>query len=286
MIFGLGFIIGTILGSAVLAIAERSLSNRTFFGRSSCPHCRHKLNWKDLFPLLSYLFLGGKCRYCKKKIDIEHLLVEVSVGLLIGLLFLLSFNNSPNEISLIPVLIFTLELILKAFFISVLSAIFITDIRKYLIPDRIILPAIKIAILLILATIFLKVFSAYYPLAVYAKGAMLSLFADPFLTAVGIGGFFLSLILITRGKGMGGGDVKLGFLMGLVLGFPQGPIAVMLSFLLGSLYAVPLLLLGKKSFGESIAFGPFLVLGSLLMLFWGDQILYWYLSQNLLTNSQ
>ncbi len=93
-----------------------------------------------------------------------------------------------------------------------------------------------------------------------------------------IGGFFWGLIIITKGKGMGGGDVKLGAFMGLMLGFPQALIALILSFLTGAVFSIILIIFGKKSFGQVIPFGPFLVLGSLIVLFWGQEILNWYLS--------
>ena len=96
-----------------------------------------------------------------------------------------------------------------------------------------------------------------------------------------IGGFFMALIIITKGKGMGGGDVKLGAFMGLGLGFPNAPIATMLAFLLGAVVAIVLMVTGKKRFGQSIPFGPFLVLGSLMALFWGSHISNWYLHLSL-----
>ncbi len=95
--------------------------------------------------------------------------------------------------------------------------------------------------------------------------------------AVIIGGFFWGLIIITRGKGMGGGDVKLGAFMGLMLGFPQSLIALILSFLTGAIFSMILIIFGKKHFGQTIPFGPFLVIGSLVALFWGNQIIDWYL---------
>lgn len=87
----------------------------------------------------------------------------------------------------------------------------------------------------------------------------------------------MALIFVTRGKGMGGGDVKLGALMGLVLGFPQSILAVILAFLSGAIISLILIFGGKKHFGQTIPFGPFLVLGSLITLFWGMQIIDWYL---------
>ncbi len=87
----------------------------------------------------------------------------------------------------------------------------------------------------------------------------------------------MSLIIITKGKGMGGGDVKLGAFIGLMLGFPQSILAIVSAFITGALFSVILLITGKKHFGQSIPFGPFLVLGSLISLFWGNQIINWYL---------
>lgn len=247
----IGFILGAVLGSFVKALADRSLDNNSFWGRSYCPKCQHKLAWYDLFPIISYLLLLGKCRYCHKKIEIEYLLVEVVMGVLIALA-VITFGMTQ-----------IIELISKIFFITVLAALFLTDLKKMFIPDRIVLPAIAIGIVLNLITVILK--SSVEPF-------LLSL-----VTGAAIGGFFLSLIIITRGKGMGGGDVKLGAFIGIMLGFPQALFAIILSFLTGAVVSLILIAVGKKHFGQTIPFGPFLVLGSLIMLFWGNQILEWYL---------
>ena len=92
-----------------------------------------------------------------------------------------------------------------------------------------------------------------------------------------LSGFFLSLIIITKGKGMGGGDVKLGAFIGIMLGFPQALLAVVLAFSSGAIFSVGLIFAGKKHFGQVVPFGPFLVIGALITLFWGEQILNWYL---------
>lgn len=247
----IGFILGTVLGSFVKALADRSITKKSFWGRSYCPKCRHKLTWYDLSPVISYILLRGRCRYCKKKIGIEYLLVEVVMGILIGFLFwqTLSVAGGSN---------FLLDLISKIFFITILVTLFLTDLKKMLIPDRIILPAISIGLIFLLM-------SAEF-------------FVEGVLTGFLIGGFFLGLIIITRGKGMGGGDVKLGAFIGLMLGFPQAIFAIVLSFLIGALFSIALIITGKKHFGQTIPFGPFLVLGSLTMLFWGQEIINWYLA--------
>lgn len=232
MLISLGFIAGAILGSLSYALALRSLGKESFWGRSYCPQCKHVLRWYDLLPILSFILLRGKCRYCHKSISKEYLLAEIAMGILIALLFWQQFS------------------IFNLFFVTILTILFITDLKKMLIPDRIVLPAIVTALI--------------------AKPLPANI-----LTALGIAGFFYALILVTRGKGMGGGDVKLGGFIGLGLGFPNGILAVVLSFFLGALISLGLIFLGKKKFGQTIPFGPFLVTGSLIALFWGKQIINW-----------
>lgn len=281
-----GFILGTVLGSFVKALADRSLVKSSFWGRSYCTDCKKSLQWYDLLPIVSYILLGAKCRYCKKSISVEYLLVEVIMGLLIGFLFW-SFNFAQDNL-----FIFLPDLIFKTFFITVLVALFITDLKKMLIPDRIVLPAILISIIFITIITIIKVIYLYYYLSQTPIGRQLLpphsdyfqrhalMAAQPLLwgilMAILIAGFFWTLIIITKGKGMGGGDVKLGAFLGLGLGFPHALVAVVLSFLIGAIVSLCLILLGKKHFGQTIPFGPFLVSGSLIVLFWGQRILEWY----------
>lgn len=293
-----GFLIGAVLGSLVKALADRSLYNKTFWGRSYCPNCKKKLQWYDLFPVFSFIFLKGHCRYCKKKIGIDYLLVEVIMGILVAFLFWQTFQNfhfpiRVNIQNIIAEVILLLELIFKTFFIVVLAILFLTDLKKMFIPDRIILPSIIFGIVLNLVITIAQVGYFYYLLSQTAVGKLLLPphnpyfqrhaieIAQPFVLSLLmgflIGGFFWSLIIITRGKGMGGGDVKLGAFIGVMLGFPQALFALVLSFLTGAIFSIILLLGGRKKFGQSIAFGPFLSLGSLIMLFWGTQIIDWYL---------
>lgn len=292
-----GFLIGIVLGSFAKALADRSLGLKSFWGRSYCPNCKHKLAWYDLFPVLSYICLYGKCRYCGKKIGIEYVLVEFVTGILIGFLFWQSFQSFDSLRSLrifdFQLLIFIFDLLFKIFFIVILAVLFITDLKKMLIPDRIVKPAIIIgAVSLLIITIY-KISYLYYYLSLSPIGRKLLppfsdyfqrhavMTAEPFLFSIGtgllIGGFFLSLIIITKGKGMGGGDVKLGAFMGIMLGFPDAVLALILSFLTGAIFSIGLIIAGKKHFGQTIPFGPFLVLGSLIALFWGSKIINWYL---------
>ena len=253
----IGFIIGTILGSFIKAIADRSLNSKTFLGRSYCPKCKHKLGFFDLFPIFSFLFLQGKCRYCGRVISKEYILVEVVMGFLVAFLFWQSSQNytlyptSEGEVSL-P---YTL------FFITVLAIIFITDYKKYFIPDRVMLPSIIIA-------------------AILSSSGLIggSRTAEPIIAGLLIGGFFWLLVIFTRGKGMGGGDVKLGVFMGLGLGLINGILAVALAFLIGAVWGVGAIILGRKKLKSHLPFGPFLVIGSLIAMFFGNEIMKWYLN--------
>lgn len=162
-----------------------------------------------------------------------------------------------------------------------------------LIPDRIILPSIVITLIYFLVSNVIKIVYLYYFLSKSTIGKLLlpphSLYfqrhvfmtIEPFiyscLAALAIGGFFLGLIILTKGKGMGGGDVKLGAFLGLGLGFPNSLVALMAAFISGSVIALILVALGKKNFGEQIPFGPFLVFGGITAIFFGEQIINWYL---------
>lgn len=296
---GLGFVVGINLGSFVKVLADRSLVNKSFGGRSYCPHCKQKLAWYDLFPVFSYLTLGGKCRFCKKGIGIDYLLVETVMGLLVAFLFWQSFRNFQfpilnfQSIYNLQFTIALIDLLFKTFLISVLVILFITDLRKMLIPDKIVKPAIVLSMVFLVLITVLKEWYLYFSLAQTELGRLLLppysdyfqrhalLTAYPLLGSVimaaAIGGFFWLLIVITRGRGMGGGDVKLGALMGLALGFPNALIALMLAFILGAFVSLILIALKRKHFGQSVPFGPFLVIGSLIALFWGNQLLDWYL---------
>ncbi len=292
-----GFIIGIHLGSLALALAHRSLENRTFFGRSSCPHCNHKLSGFDLIPIISYLALGGKCRYCHKKIKIEYILVELVMGLALGLTFYFSFLKlpvSPDQYGLVN---FLFDLILKTFMITVLMIVAITDLKKTLIPDRITYPAAVIVLVSLVAISAYRIWVLFQSLNANSVGNFLIFKTDyflrhAFLTALPLWGgiimalvlglAFLLLIVLTKGRGMGGGDLKLGILIGLFFGFPQALVSIMLAFFLGSIFAIALIIFGKKRFGQTIPFGPFLSLGAFLTILYGGQIMDWYLNFKLI----
>lgn len=209
---------------------------------SHCDQCHRRLTAIDLIPVLSYVFLRGKCRTCGAKIGLFYPLME----LLTGILFTVAFLHFG----------FTLELAVALFFISLLIIITVSDIAYMLIPDKVLLP---FAIVLIL----LRIFSPLNPWWDAVVGAV-------------FGFSILLLIAIVSKGGMGGGDIKLFFLIGLVLGFKLTIVALFMSAVIGLIAGVMQLLWQKKGRKQPIPFGPWIAVGSVLTYFWGQEILEWY----------
>jgi len=221
LIFVFGLAVGSFLN---VIICRLETKESIIFSRSHCPHCRAVLKWYDLIPVLSFLIQKGRCRYCGKKISWQYPVVEITTGLL----FLLIFNQ-------FLILNFFYYLII----ISFLLIIFVYDLKHYIIPDKIVYPAIGIALL-------------------YALFLIPDSLFNHFLAAILASGFFLSLVLISKGKWMGLGDVKLAFLMGLVLGWTNILTVLFLAFFSGAVIGLGLIIFGKKSIKSQIPFGPFL----------------------------
>jgi len=213
-------------------------------GRSFCDHCKKQLAWYDNIPLLSYLMLKGRCRYCRKKIPIQYPIVELLTGIeFVWIYFLISKNL--DFLSRFEGFYSFLTLIFWLGMGACLLAVFTADIKAQIIPDTAVFGGILLALF--------KIWIDYR----YTGMIDWSLFAS----ALGAGLFFTAIVLITKGKGMGIGDVKLAFLMGLVLGFPKIVWALSFSFLTGALVGVILMVVGNKTMKSKIAFGPFLVAG-------------------------
>jgi prepilin signal peptidase PulO-like enzyme (type II secretory pathway) len=238
------------------AASDAELSIAT--GRSMCRHCRHTLAWYDLLPVLSWLSLGGKCRYCKTKISWQYPLVE----LLTAGLFVVSYIFWPKDISIIAIqqLLFMLWLVALVMFM----ALIVYDLRWMLLPNKIIFPLIGVGSI----SAFLQVVASSVPL----RTAFLSLGG----LAVA-GGLFYVLFQISGGKWIGGGDVKLGFAIGLLLGSPiLAFLMLFVASLLGLLVAVPGIVLRKSTFSTKIPFGPFLILATIIVMLFGQHIVDWY----------
>lgn len=248
--FLLGICAGSFLGVVLYRLRRGGSALK---GRSVCDHCRKKIPWYDNLPLLSFILLGGQCRRCHKPINPEYPLIELIVGIEFAWVYwLLKINfNFFNWIEgwySFALLVYWLILF------SGVIAIAIYDLKYRLIPDQILLPLTIVS--------FLRLFvSRQWSVLPAAFGSMA----------------FLGLLhLITRGKGMGWGDVKLGFLLGLVLGWLLIVVAYFIAFLTGAIAGVILIVVKHKNLKTKIAFGPFLILGMVIAKLWGWSMWHWY----------
>ena len=269
------FIFGSAVGSFLNVVAYRSLhGGKILLDRSKCPQCKHLLGPHDLIPILSFVFLSGQCRYCRKKISWQYPLVEISAAFLFVLAYLQLNSSFQGQAFSLEVL----SLVYTLFILSVLMVVFITDLKEGIIPDKVIFPAVGITALLKTALAFLQL---QEPIQVVGAPTI-SFQQIGFDAATGVttGFIFFLIVLLSRGKGMGGGDIKYAAFLGFALGFSSTAVALFLAFLTGASLALILILIGKKRFGQTIAFGPFLSLGAFIALLWGQQITDWYLRIN------
>lgn len=278
------FVIGSAFGSFVGVLARRYRPDKFLFakeiigGRSYCPSCHHQLRWFDLIPIVSFIILYGRCRYCRAKISWDHLLIELIIGLIFVIVplrlhspFLSSF--SFFYFSLIWVLIFL-----------TLALISFIDWRLKIIPNETVIILCFLSFLLIAGEAFFEknfaqnqinsFLGAYalifgYNQNVFWRKLMAAAFAAIFL------GF---LILVTQGKGMGGGDLKLGLALGLVFGWPDISLIILLAFILGAFFGLGEIVLKKKNLKSFLPFGPFLSAAAAVVFLFGFKIINFYFS--------
>jgi prepilin signal peptidase PulO-like enzyme (type II secretory pathway) len=225
-------------------------------GRSMCPDCGHNLAVKDLIPVISWLSLRGKCRYCKKPISVQYPLVEITTVLL----FIASYIWWPVDLHGVQITIFIIWLLL----LIGLIALSVYDLRWMLLPDRLINILASIALLQVLIA------------AAEATRPLIALLNALLAVLVG-GGVFYVIFQISEGKWIGGGDVKLGFLLGLIVATPaRSLLFIFLAAIGGSLLTLPLLYMGKLKRTSIVPFGPFLILGAIIVVLFGASILHWY----------
>jgi leader peptidase (prepilin peptidase)/N-methyltransferase len=246
-------VLGLIVGSFINVCIDRLPEDKSIISPPSrCPHCQRRLTVFELIPLLSYLWLRGRCRTCSAPIPKRIFFVELSTGILFALLYHW-FGMTPR-------------LGIMLFYTCVLIQILVVDLEQGLILNKVVYPAIVIAILF---AIFIDQPWIYqFKLQGIANFALAG--------AIGFGLLFL-IAFLSRG-GMGWGDVKFAALIGLCTGFPLVFVALIMAAILGGVVAVPLLIMKKKGRKEAIPFGPFLVTTTYITLLWGTQILHWYIN--------
>ena len=255
------FIFGLIIGSFLNVVIYRSIKNQSlFFSRSYCPKCKQVLKTVDLIPILSYIFLKGKCRYCFQKISLYYPLVELTTGISFVLIYKLHFSldNSINIFNFQSFLTFFYLLIITCFFII----IFYSDLKYYLIPDKIIYSAILICFLYTSISLF---FFNNKNLLFFdnLKGLILIPLFTGFICSI----LFFSIYFFSKAKAIGFGDVKLVFLIGYFLSYPKILSGLFLAFLIGGTVGIFLILLGKKKLKSQVPFAPFLILGTFSAFF-------------------
>ncbi|MBI4066670.1 prepilin peptidase [Candidatus Gottesmanbacteria bacterium] len=242
------FLFGLAVGSFLNVLIDRLPKGKNVLtGRSICDHCNKTLRWFELIPLLSFVVQGGRCRRCHRLLSWQYPLVELVTA--VGFVFL--FQGQAFEARQ------GLALWGAGLVFSSLLVIFVADLKYQIIPDSMVVAGVL--------GVAMGLMRQMGPMDFMKEGRLGS--------ALGASAFFFLLWLITRGKGMGLGDVKLAFLMGLLLGFPKIVVASYLAFLTGAIVGVILILLGKKHLKERIAFGPFLVVGTVMAIVWGQQII-------------
>jgi leader peptidase (prepilin peptidase)/N-methyltransferase len=207
---------------------------------SACPHCGKPLAPRDLVPVASYLALGGKCRYCTEPISIQYPIVELTTGLLYAAIV---WNYG-----------LTLESLSLLIFVSLVIICAGTDLNTGLILNSVTFPGIALGIAL-----------SFLVPSMTPLGSLLGVLVS--------GGVVWLMFVVTRGRGMGGGDVKFMAMVGAFLGWERGLLTLFLGALVGSVVGIARIALGKQERRDPIPFGPFLSLGAIISMFFGVRIL-------------
>lgn len=259
MVSVLVFMLGTVIGSFLNVVVYRlGTGERIGKARSRCFSCGKTLQWHELIPLMSFLLQKGKCRYCGSKISVQYPIVEFITGAVFVLVYFRVFENfSTGGGSASSGQFLVLRLIYFFVIFSILIAISVYDVRHKIIPNQLVYPFIIFSLFdfLIIGNFRLHLASGFFAFA-----------------------FFASLWFFSKGKWMGFGDAKLALGIGFLLGPALTFIAVVLSFWIGTLIAVPLAYAVGRGFKTQVPFGPFLAVGALTSWFYGDAILHGYFS--------
>ncbi|NWG02555.1 MAG: prepilin peptidase [Syntrophaceae bacterium] len=244
----LGAIVGSFLNVCIFRLPKEE---SIIWPGSHCPHCNKPIQFYDNIPIFSYIFLNGKCRYCKKPISIQYPLVE---GITALSSFFLFMKFGPS-----------LSYLFYFAFVAALIVITVIDLYHQIIPDVISLPGIGVGLIISLILPQITFFNS--------------------LIGVLLGGGSLFIVgtvyqWLFKREGMGGGDVKLLAMIGAFLGWKAVILTILLSSLVGSITGILIMALKGKDFKYAIPFGPFLSLGAVISLFWGQNIIDWYLYLN------
>ncbi len=275
------FIFGLAVGSFLNVVALRYdgdhfvLNPRVIGGRSRCPHCRKKLHWYELVPIVGFLLQRGRCRHCHVKIGYWYPAVELLSGLIFVLVPLRLGGAITGAASMLPLALYAAVWI--AAFEAFLLVAYI-DMRLGIIPDE-----LNVALLL-LAFAGIWVSLAYFGAANHsffgsyaaALGLQDSVWTNHVIGALFGVLLFGGIVLATRGRGMGAGDAKFALPLGLLFGWPDILLIAMIAFIIGGGFGIGLIASGRKTMKSTVPFGPFLVIGATVAFFWGSALFRWY----------
>ena len=255
LFFLYGITIGSFLNVCILRIPLKETVVTT---PSHCMSCGHRLAWYDLFPVFSFLFLGGKCRYCKAKISWQYPLVE----LLNGFVYVLTYFNLGVGDSVRQ----TIYTLIICIFLSAMIVLAGIDIREQIVPDKINLFIFVLGIIVFI--IDLPFFGE--PVGVTWYEHLIGMFV-----------ISLPMLLLMFFGAMGGGDMKLYAAAGFLIGWKNAVLSIILACIFGSIASIILMLAKKVKFGakEHIPFVPFIALSMPVVIFWGTQMINWYINR-------
>ncbi|MDD2646399.1 MAG: prepilin peptidase [Patescibacteria group bacterium] len=250
LLFVFSFVIGLIMGSFLNCLIYRLYHKKSILGRSFCPRCSKKISWYDNVPVLSFFLLRRRCRSCRQKISWQYPLVELATGFLFLAAAYHQLASGSSDV--------VIYLLRDWLMIFALIFTFVYDLKFYIIEDTVLMPIA--AVILFINLFLLKIY-----------------WLNIVLAGLGAGLFFIVQYLITRGKGIGLGDFRIGILLGVYFGWPNILAAILASYLIGSLIGLALILTRQKKWASQVPLGPFLVIGSLVTMFFGQKIIGWYL---------
>jgi prepilin signal peptidase PulO-like enzyme (type II secretory pathway) len=280
------FFFGAIFGSFLNVVALRYRADRFVFsprvigGRSCCTSCRRVLSWYELVPVFSFCILRGTCRTCHATLSPQYVLTELINGVLfVSIPWFLSTSTATayGHDSFLLVSIFWIIVF------EILFLITLIDIRLYIIPDELTVALLLLGVffcwwfLLPMPPDSFALFSSFSPYAL-VFGFSQSLFINRLVALCSLGGLFLFIYVITRGQGIGFGDVKLSIAIALLFGWPDALLIGAFSFVIGAGFGLFQMVRHRASLRSSIAFGPFLALATLLSFFFGGTLLSSYFS--------
>ena len=265
------FIIGAAIGSFLNVLIDRLPHNKSINGRSHCDYCKQKIAWYDLFPIVSFFVLRGRTRCCNKKLSWQYPLVEMITGIAFvcvmsfrpsearGGIFFLDPSTSFPSVASLGMTLGVLGII------SCLIVIFVSDLKYHLISDYILFA-------LFVFSLFFRVIPNLFrdPIII---NEILKLVQNDIISSLIVALPIFLIYYLSKERAMGLGDVYLSAIIGFLLGWQRGFLALYVAFVTGAIFGIGLIILHRKKIKSKIAFGPFLVIGTVIMLFWGEKIL-------------